>query len=370
MQEYSTEPEFDAKDKLLLKKRKTWMKWFFPLVALVLVGIALLGLWARSNDRPVSGPHTVETLKIGEGMSTWQVATLLEDNHLVRSRLLFWMYMEWKHQAKFIQPGTYHIKRGTGIEELAYIIEQPPVAAKIVTVNIPEGFTVTQIATRLQLDGVCSKSAFLKAEEHDAFSEPFLSQVTETKDTKYRLEGYLFPATYQFYKGESAHLVLDDFLQAFQTEYNHSIAIGLKQRGITLTQLLTEASLIEREAKVEKERPLIASVIVNRLRHDPPMRLQIDATLEYILGYQSVVTDKDTQVNDPYNTYLIDGLPPGPIGNPGLASIQAALHPAKTDYLFYVVKNDKTGEHFFASTYAEQLQNERISQQNLIKNSH
>ncbi|MCL6625664.1 MAG: endolytic transglycosylase MltG [Alicyclobacillus shizuokensis] len=132
-----------------------------------------------------------------------------------------------------------------------------------------------------------------------------------------------------------------------------------------MSQVVTEASLIEKEAKVDAERPLIASVINNRLHHRPPMKLQIDATIEYILGHRDVVTVEDTHVDNPYNTYLHPGLPPGPIASPGLASIRAVLHPAHTDYLYYVAKNDGSGEHYFAATYAQQLRNEARSQHNL-----
>ena len=124
---------------------------------------------------------------------------------------------------------------------------------------------------------------------------------------------------------------------------------------------------MEKEGKGNQERPIIASVIQNRLhRH---MKLQIDATLEYILGRKDVLTVKDTEVNDPYNTYLYPGLPPGPIASPGMASILAVIHPAHTPYLYYVAKNDGTGEHYFATTYAEQLHNEALSQENLKTHS-
>lgn len=126
--------------------------------------------------------------------------------------------------------------------------------------------------------------------------------------------------------------------------------------------------MIEKEARVDSERPIIASVIVNRLKIQ--MKLQMDCTLQYILGHQEIVTTKDTKVDDPYNTYLYPGLPPGPIANPGMASILAAITPAKTDYLYYVVKNDGTGTDFFAKTYAEQLHNEQISEANLKAHSH
>ena len=128
--------------------------------------------------------------------------------------------------------------------------------------------------------------------------------------------------------------------------------------------------MVEKEAKVAFERPIIASVINNRLQHQPPMKLQIDATVLYVIGHRNIVTDADLKAQSPYNTYLNYGLPPGPIANPGMASIMAVIHPAKTKYLYYVVKNDGTGEDYFATTYAQQRHNIALSQANLKKYSH
>jgi UPF0755 protein len=330
-------------------------------VALLALLLVCGGAWVAWASLPPPGTGTVR-LVIPYGASSSEIARACREAGLVRSASWFALLIHWSGADGRLQPGEYEIARGTSLPQLISVLEEG--RSRTVRVTIPEGFTVVQIADRLAAAGVCNRDAFLAEVQHGSFQEPFLRTLPADPRIKYRLEGYLFPDTYEFVPNESAHEAVDEFLQNFQRHVD-PIMPELKKRGLTLPQLITEASLIEREAKVDKERPIIASVIENRLHHRPPMKLQIDATLEYILGHRDVVTIADTKVNDPYNTYLYEGLPPGPIANPGMASIEAALHPARTPYLYYVVRNDGSGEHYFAVTAQQQLQNEQRSEQNL-----
>ena len=215
-----------------------------------------------------------------------------------------------------------------------------------VWVTIPEGFTDAQIADRLARAGVAPARALKRAFAHDSVSIDG-EHITG-------LEGFLFPDTYLVPIGAAPSIVEGQMLARFRQELPADALARAKALHVTVLGAITIASMIEREAMRERERPIIASVIYNRLRIGMP--LQIDATIEYALPeHSTTLTYADLKVASPYNTYLHRGLPPGPIANPGLPSIEAALHPAQTDFLYYVAKGD--GSHAFATTLAQQNAN-------------
>ena len=342
-----------------------WLRRLVILVVMVLGVLAVIADWADREYQPPGAGRAID-LVVTTGETVSDVGRQLQSQGLIRNALVFRVYWRLRENGQPIQAGHYQLVQGTGIPDIAAMLATGKVINTAVTVIIPEGFTVVQIADRLASSGVCTKSEFLYEVQKGTFSEPFLAGWKPGKDVKYRLEGYLFPDTYDFDRGENAHAVVADMLNDFQRHIQPLLG-DIGQSGQSLTAVITEASLIEREAKVEVERPIIASVIDNRLKVS--MKLEIDATIEYILGHRDVVTYQDLQVKDPYNTYLHNGLPPGPIASPGIASIDAVLHPAHTHYLYYVTKNDGSGEHYFAVTYQQQLHNEGLSQQNLKSHS-
>jgi len=213
-------------------------------------------------------------------------------------------------------------------------------------VTIPEGFTDREIARRLARRGLGKAVALERAFKHDT------ALVDGVRITG--LEGFLFPDTYLVPLGATPEQIESQMLARFRQELPAHARRRARALHVSLVGAITIASMIEREAKIDRDRPLIASVIYNRLRLGMP--LQIDATVEYALPHhRSTLTYADLRVPSPYNTYLHAGLPPGPIANPGRASIEAAFHPAKTDFLYYVAKGD--GSHVFAATLAEQTAN-------------
>lgn len=335
--------------------------------AAVLFTAAVAGVcaWALA---PLPGTGSVQ-VTLPRGDSVREVAQTLQAHGLVRSAWAFQLYVVITGQAGRVQAGTYDVPRGQSVPELLALLVSGKALDRSAWVTIPEGYTVEQIADRLAAAGICSRQAFLDEVQHGEFTETIVQQLPQHAQVKYRLEGFLYPDTYRFNPHTPAHAVVDEMLQAFERNVDQPYGAVAKAEGRTLYDVVTEASMIEREARVDAERPLIASVIENRLNHQPPMKLQIDATVEYVLGHRDVLTLKDLQVQDPYNTYLHFGLPPGPIASPGIPSILAALHPAHTPYLYYVVKNDGSGEHYFAQTYAEQLHNEALSAANLKAHS-
>jgi len=357
----------------LRQTRRRLKRWMLLVLAAFVAALVLLAAVVLQSIRPPNAPKKTVEVNIRHGDTVREIAQVLQQHGLIRSAFAFRVYYYLEaHHAPFVSAegrqvslmaGAYQLQIGLSISQILQRLETGRIVSTTVSVTIPEGYTVKQIAARLAAQGICSAQAFLTAEQKDAFTEPFLSSLSEGPDVKHRLEGYLFPDTYDFSKGSTAHAVIDRMLQDFQNHVGGGVQQDITAEHRTLSNVITEASLIEKEAKVGSERPLIASVISNRLRIH--MALQIDATIEYVLGHQNIVTTADAKVQDPYNTYVNPGLPPGPIASPGMASIEAALHPQTTDYLYYVVKNDGTGESYFASTYAEQLHNEQLSQENL-----
>jgi uncharacterized YceG family protein len=243
-----------------------------------------------------------------------------------------------------LKPGSYVLREDTSYGEALTALEQgtPP---NIVTVTIPEGRSRREIAGIVpnELEG-----SYLAATR----GSPALDPSEYGAPASAGLEGFLFPATYELRKGRPVGALVEQQLSAFRRSFEQVDTRSARRRNLTDYDVLIIASMVEREASVAKERAIIASVIYNRLKQG--IRLDIDATVRYATGnWTRPLRQSELQNPSPYNTRVHPGLPPGPIGNPGLASIKAAARPASTDYLFYVVKPCGNGEHAFSATDAE-----------------
>jgi UPF0755 protein len=220
-------------------------------------------------------------------------------------------------------------------------------AVKNYTITLPEGLTNKQVEEKVAevTEGNISVREFQAALGVDDYNYRFLS------GTGRNLEGFLFPKTYDVTSQTTAHRLINTLLKQFNIETENLEWSRAQSLGVTPYQVVVIASMIEREAKLPEDRPLIASVIYNRLHKG--MKLGICATVEYALGYNKpVLSDKDVEIDSPYNTYRIKGLPPGPICNPGFESIRAALHPASTDYIYYILTGSN-GKHSFTADYQQ-----------------
>ncbi|MDZ4064864.1 MAG: endolytic transglycosylase MltG, partial [Coriobacteriia bacterium] len=231
---------------------------------------------------------------------------------------------------------------------------------KYATVTIPEGFVIEQIAKRFEDGAGIPASEFLALAKGGTgefvSAHPYLESAYADS-----LEGYLFPKTYRVKEGSTARNVIEMMLRQFDKEIA-SIDIGPAQkRGLTMNELVTIASMIEREAQLARERKVVSSVIFNRL--EKGMRLEIDATIEYVLpGNRFRLENRHLKIDSPYNTYMYKGIPPGPIANPGIDSLRAAVEPADTDYIYYVLTG-KDGSHTFATNFDEFLRAKRHSKE-------
>lgn len=227
-------------------------------------------------------------------------------------------------------------------------------ARRIVTVMIPEGYSIDMMAKRLEDQGVFKADDFIKAVENtDQYKNAFIKDTPSKKGIKYKLEGYLYPDTYKIYKSSKPEDLIQKMLDNFDQKYS-ALAKDYKGKH-SMAEIMTIASMIEREAKVESERPVIAGVIENRLAKK--MKLQIDPTVLYTttngLYNAKKVYYKDLKVKTVYNTYVIKGLPAGPICNPSQTAISAAMNPKKHDYLYYRTDGSKKGTHVFTKTFNE-----------------
>lgn len=338
------------------------------ILAAALLAFVAVGLYRMYDGRGSARGRSV-SLDIPSGSSTARIARLLQQNGVIGSVFWFRVYLALSGQGGYLQAGNYRFHGGETIPQAVAELRQGAVTYNTVTVTIPEGFTVRQIGALLQHDGVCSDRAFLAAARRADFPQFwFVRMIPKDPLIRDRLEGYLFPNTYDFVRGEGVSQVLVKILSETARILTPALVKRMKADHLTVAQTLTIGSLIEREAKLASDRPLIASVIFNRLHRHPAMPLQMDASIEYALGRTTTdLTARDLAIQSPYNTYLHMGLPPGPIANPGLPSIKAALYPAHTHYYYYVARFDGSGGNYYAITYAQQLANIARSQSNLAR---
>lgn len=334
-----------------LRRRLTGKRAKSYLGILILVaGLCFLAWWQWAQE-PVTKTAKYVSLTIAEGATTAQVAQELEDKNIIRSALVFKYLAQSMNAETALLPGKYSVSPHLSPKEIITLITSPQ-TPKTVKVTIPEGYTVKQIIKTLVQKGLGSTDELQKVVTSDTFSYDFLKGAPAGE---HRLEGYLFPDTYLIEPKTSAHEIIGMMLKRFAQELTPENEQLLKSEKLSVNQWVTIASMVEREAVKANERPTIASVIFNRLKINMP--LQIDATIQFLLPESKLkLTYDDLKIKSPYNTYLNLGLPPGPIASPGDASLQAVLHPDKTEYLYYVAKGD--GSHVFAKTYSEQLKNE------------
>lgn len=317
-------------------------------VAVIILLITLAGgvTWWRWSGKPVGGTKKARIV-IARGASAAKIGDELTRRGIIRSSRGFSLRARWTLPATdSIKPGVYDVASAESPSALLRRFVNGDVATMIVT--FPEGFTVAQVAARLADRKLADQDEVLRLVTREGRTFKAAFPLPEN------LEGYLFPDTYYLPDGESARGIIQRMVDNFADRVARDHKEAIRRSGRPLSQIVTIASLIEREAQVPGDRARIASVIYNRLEKRMP--LQIDATVQYARGeHKSRLLYRDLEIDSPYNTYRNAGLPPGPIANPGLASIEAALAPDKTPYLYYVARRD--GSHLFGRTMDEHRAN-------------
>ncbi len=332
-------------------------KWIVVIVCVIILG-GILGTAAykkvKSNrafehevtQNSLTGEGTFVTLK--SDMSLSDVASLLQKENVI-------LYpKEFQKRAKDIgletgyTAGTYRIVPGISYEEIARQLCRKSGAA-ILRFTIPEGYEVRQIADRLVSLKLVNKDKFYDVMNYENFDYDFLKDLPERE---VRLEGYLFPDTYEVRADAGEKAIISMMLKRFDMVFTKEYKARAKQMNMSIDDVVTLASVIEREAANAEEAPHVSSVFHNRL--DKGMRLQSCATVQYILKKRKpVLSTADTKIDSPYNTYRYSGLPLGPVASPGKSSIKAALYPDKTNDLYFVL--GKNGKHIFSQTYEQHL---------------
>lgn len=326
-------------------------------VLAVTIGAAIWAVFFASPD--ASTPGKPVQIEIAAGDSTAKIARNLEAAGVIGNANAFRLRARMTGADGQLKVGVYDLATGMSDQDVMSRLKAGP---KVVytSVTIPEGFVVTQIAKRFEDEAGIPQAEFLElanggAGEFEA-DHPYLKDAYNGS-----LEGYLFPKTYRVREGSSARDVIEMMLSQFDAEVKEIDPSFAAERGLSFHQLVVLASMIERESKLDRERALVSSVIYNRLAKN--MRLEIDATIEYVLpGNRFRLTYRDLRIDSPYNTYRFAGLPPGAISSPGLAALKAAASPAETDYLYYVLTG-KDGSHTFAVTKEEFLKAKQKSKE-------
>lgn len=350
-------PRSEAQRKALKRKGRIrrLILWVLLVVAasLLLSGVG----WLLANDFCAfnKAPLTA-TIEVTKDDDLDSVATKLKDEGLIEYKWFFKLFGRLAHAEDKIGIGTYALDTQMDYSALINGMRgrSGALSSKTVRVAIPEGYNVRQIIALLAKYGVSTEEELTETAKNYDFKHGFLD--SGKKGDMVRLEGFLFPDTYEFYVGGKPATALGRLLDNFENKMNDELLEKVGASGRSLAEIITIASLIEKETD-GKDRANIASVIYNRLGNvgETYHLLQIDASQIYGLGdrYTGTLTQADLNVDTPYNTHLHEGLPPTPIANPGLASIEAALEPADTGYYFYALGTD--GSHHFFKTYNEFL---------------
>ncbi len=331
---------------LRLRERKVNEIMAFSL----LVTTVLLGLVLFFFDLVVSpiDANDVVVVNIPKGTSTTRIGGILQEEGVIKNAFFFRILVSLQKKDGFLQSGYYSFAGGADIFKVIGKLRVGNVLTYKITV--PEGFTLEEVAELFAENGKVAKDEFIKTAQTIALPYSYLPGADNGGD--YRLQGYLFPATYTLPLGAGSKEIIKVMVERFDTELTEEIQRQAEKLGMSIHELIIIASIIEKEAKLDEERVLVSAVIHNRLKQG--MYLQSCATVQYALPqWKAQLLYDDLRFNSPYNTYLHPGLPPGPIANPGEASLRAAFYPADVDFLFFVALPD--GSHQFSKSYQEHL---------------
>ncbi len=313
-------------------------------ISLIIVLILLVCAVFTVSDFLGTGGEDIKVY-IPSGSGTSSIAEILGNKGVVRFPVLFKLYI--RNHAAELKAGMHDMNLSMGYADALAELKRNVPDTDLINVLIPEGYELREIAQTLEKNGIVSQDEFYDAVQNYNFDYDFLSDADKSS---VRLEGYLFPATYEFKRGTDAVTVIKTMLDAFDRIFTEDYEKRAKELDMTIHEVITLASIIEREAAKGSERATVSSVFHNRLNIG--MSLQSCASVQYILKERKpVLSVADTKIDSPYNTYQNPGLPPGPIASPGEECIKAALYPDDTDYLFFVA--DGTGGHTFSKTFEE-----------------
>lgn len=345
------------------KRRRAAFRAFMFLVILLLMVVCSIMSYnyvtnQQNNKTKVEVPEIPEKerieFEVPKGATTTSIANSLEEVGVIKYPFIFKLVSKVNGFDGTYRAGTHIISNKLNYDQIMMALSSEPVSIRV---TIPEGMTVKQAIEKIisTNSGLINRDKFVNVMNTEKFDYKFVENLPKRE---HKLEGYLFPDTYFFDLKVGEKAIISEMLRNFDTKFKPEYYKKAEELKMSMDQVVILASLIEREARHEEDRKMISGVFHNRLKSkDMTLRkLQSCATLQYIfLNREGKVKEKlyenDTKIQDPYNTYLYEGLPPGPICSPGQASIEAALYPEKTDYMYFVAKDD--GYHKFSKTYKD-----------------
>lgn len=356
------------------KKNTTWLLWR-PFVVIVLsLGIVLTTVFFAFNyfkgqyfdpvdENDASPIEVVIPLK----SSLSNIADILKENDVIRDKTSFKLYVDFSDMSSQLRAGTYQLSKNMSFDDIIYTLRQGLNTTPTVKLIFKEGFGIEDFGAVLMENGLFNSTDRYKElcrtgeefAQYTVIAEAIAKNNESEEKRKYVLEGYLFPETYEYYRNASEKDIIQKQLEQFKVIFNDTYYERAEELGMTVDEVITLASIIEKEAKTP-DFAKVSAVFHNRLNAEEPMRLDSDATLAYALGVKKYMFTKEEQANPSlYNTRVHFGLPLGPICNPGEAAIRAALYPdeeyEKEGYLYFTLKDVETGELVFTKTYDEHL---------------
>ena len=335
------------------KKKSKKIKSIITIVILLVLLFLFAKMYYKKGIGPVSLDNPVEvSFEIPLGSSTSKVGEILKNNGLINSQIVFKNVVNKEGLSDKLKAGQYTLNTSMDIYEIVQHLSKGGSNTNVVKITIPEGFELKQISKRLSENNIVDEEVFNSLiSDANNFKDKY--EFLQELPPNSTLEGYLFPSTYEIEKGASEKVIIEMMLNKFQEVYETRIKGQFEESGLSLNELITLASIVEREGKVDEERALIAAVFYNRL--DKGMLLESCATVQYALGERKEkLSFDDLKIKSDYNTYTNKGLPPGPIASPGLSSIEAAIKPEEgVDYLFFVSNGD--GTHTFTTNFKDHI---------------
>jgi UPF0755 protein len=339
------------------KKRRDYQKSrrvSIVVTAAIVVAAIILGTqFLAYNDaqKPVDPSDTsLVAVEIGDGIGLDGIANLLEQNGIIKSARFFEIRSTLERTGGKYKAGKYEFSKSMGMDEIMGMLVEGAKPA-VVKFTILEGLTTKQTMQSLVEAGLMTEEQFWNEVENGQFDYRFLEGAPAGRE---RLDGFLYPETYEVFKEDDAHNVIDTLLRQFDSQFTDADYERAAKQKRTVREVVTIASLIERETAVADERPRVARVIYNRIEKDMP--LQIDAAIQYLLDSpKEQLKESDLEIDSPYNLYKNKGLPPGPICSPRMECVTAALHPEKNDYIYYVLDPALNGMHRFSVNYEDFL---------------
>jgi len=344
--EEKQEEERKEEAKRIEKNKKNLIK---AAICVAIAAVVIFGGYFCADYMPKNAQGTV-VVTIPHGAGTERVAKELKSSRLINSEFFFKVISKLYGMDKKYNFGKFEIPKSGGYKNIFKVLSAPGNLMESLKVTIPEGYEIYKIADLLEEKGLIDKDKFYYLVDNGNFDYDFVKDIPKREA---RLEGYLFPDTYYFVPNDEFGII-NEMLGRFEKAYL-KYEEDIKNSGMTMDEIITLASIIEREAQGDSDRKLVSSVFHNRINSPLYPYLQSCATVQYVLKERKpVLSTADTQIDSPYNTYINPGLPIGPIASPGEASIEAAIFPEDTDYLFFVVGSD--GTHHFSKTFTEHIQ--------------